>query len=162
MPPNTPIIALLLQDAAKKAELVRRKADQLASARELEHALAILDARGFELPDEALGAPIRMPSQRELEQAALVTAKSVERATGEQVERLHPAVQLLRSPGGWSVVGNLSDQVALVSDGNRVGATGIDDSWQCVFCDSHGPWSGTRCLSCGNMSDTDWVLDIEE
>jgi hypothetical protein len=131
VPPDAPIIALLLQEATKNAELVRKRAAQLASDRALENALAILDARGFQLPDGAVGAPMRMPSQRELERAAIVTAKSVERATGEQVKRLHPAVQLLRSPDGWGVVDGLSGQVMIVSDEHRTGVAGIDQSWQC-------------------------------
>lgn len=47
----------------------------------------------------------------------------------------------------------------IVTDGNRIGTSpvgnGYDPSWECGFCRNPGPWSGARCLSCGNMSDPD-------
>ena len=73
-------------------------------------------------------------------------------ATGQEIERLHPALGLVY--GEWRVVRELSEQVAYVTDGERAGYTGTDKSFMCGHCGSYGPWrNGIICLTCGVRSD---------
>lgn len=58
----------------------------------------------------------------------------------------------------WMVL-NVRGNIADVTDGKgRFGYTVLDESiadpsYRCAFCGNFGPWNGTRCLSCGQMSD---------
>lgn len=56
----------------------------------------------------------------------------------------------------WKVVSE-SGEVAVVSDGRMAGITPTTvnphGSWQCPYCHSYGPWNGSRCMTCGYMSD---------
>lgn len=56
----------------------------------------------------------------------------------------------------WKVIG-VNNEIATLTDGRLVGISPIDNnpdiSWMCPTCGSYGPWNGTRCMNCGQMSD---------
>lgn len=95
--------------------------------------------------------------ERGAQEALVVAADTVNAelrdATGEHIERLHPALELLY--GKWRLAEALSDQVARVTDGERLGYTGTDISFMCGNCGSYGPWNGVICLVCGQRSEPD-------
>jgi hypothetical protein len=149
IPPNVPIVVLLLAEAAEKAPLVEQAAARLTGRRRLDAAVKIVLAAGMTVgPGEAAGAG--------LEEAAVTVAAEVEEATGARVRDVHPAVRLLRDPERWTVVRPLANDVAYVGDGTRGGVTGTHWSWECDRCGGHGPWDGNRCVVCGNWSFPDW------
>ncbi len=58
--------------------------------------------------------------------------------------------------GRWEIVA-LHGNIATVTDGRFGGIVPIvrnpDITWECPNCGCYGPWSGVRCLTCGQMSD---------
>ena len=87
-------------------------------------------------------------------------ADDIGRALAEPAEddsvtvNFHPALALLWNPGAkWRLLEAIGPRVAVVTDGERAGIVGNDITFLCGNCGSYGPWSGTRCLSCGQMSD---------
>lgn len=60
-----------------------------------------------------------------------------------------------RVSDNWTVV-ELNNDIATVTDGKVIGRTPVGKdahyTWECPFCRSYGPWSGTLCLSCGKKS----------
>jgi len=73
----------------------------------------------------------------------------------EDVMTLYEQVCLHVDPQRWKLVG--SSDIATVTDGKFRGITPVSqcphNSWQCPYCGHYGPWNGTRCMTCGMMSD---------
>ena len=141
-PPDAPAITLVLRAAASRAAELEEDVEKLRGRRKLEVALPVVIAAaagGDESVREALVA------------AADTITTEVATATGDHVERLHPALRLLY--GSWTLVGRESSSVATVTDGERVGYTGTDLSFMCPTCGSYGPWNGVICLVCGQRSE---------
>jgi len=65
-----------------------------------------------------------------------------------------PATRLRVTPG-WDVIEEDDGPLVVVSHNGRYGVTSAsgDQNWICANCGQKGPWSGSRCLSCGRMSD---------
>lgn len=65
--------------------------------------------------------------------------------------------ELKTSAHRWTVI-SVQGNIANVTDGRLSGYTvidpkSVDPSFMCGNCGSYGPWNGTRCLTCGVMSD---------
>lgn len=73
----------------------------------------------------------------------------------ESVRTVEAAIHegLRVDPNRWRLLSTRGD-MAVVTDGRFTGATPIrdHDRMLCPICGAPGPWSGYRCLSCGNMS----------
>jgi hypothetical protein len=74
----------------------------------------------------------------------------------DDVETLKKEIFFRLDSARWRMVENKFG-IATVTDGTFGGITpvskDVDPTWQCPNCWCYGPWSGTRCLSCGRMSD---------
>jgi hypothetical protein len=142
-PPEAPAITLVLDTARSHAPGIADVAEKLYGKRKLDEALAIVRAAAAAGDKNALALP----------EAADTVSSEFGAATGQQIERLHPALGLLY--GEWTIVHSPSDRVATVTDGERAGYTGTDKSFMCGTCGSHGPWNGVICLTCGQRSEPD-------
>jgi hypothetical protein len=143
-PPEAPGITLVLTTARSQAPGIADVAQKLRGKRKLDEALAIVRAAAAAGDENALEA---------LPKSADTVSTEFGAATGQQIERLHPALGLLY--GEWTLVDVLSDRVATVTDGERAGYTGTNISFMCGNCGSYGPWNGVICLTCGQRSEPD-------
>ena len=88
--------------------------------------------------------------QTTLEQAQNAGGPDDEEITIE----VHPAFAMLWNPDDrWKLAARLGPATAVVSDGNMSGMIGTHITYVCAFCGNNGPWSGTRCLTCGRQSE---------
>jgi HNH endonuclease len=148
IPPDQPIIAMMLESAAMRAPLVERRARSRIRRRDAEEAAVVVGQCLQHEPDDEVRALLRQ------------LAEDIDRALAEPAEddsvtlELHPALALLWNPGGqWRLLETLGSRAAVVTDGQRAGVVGTDITFLCGHCGNYGPWNGTRCLTCGQMSD---------
>lgn len=134
----------MLATAKGQASAISKLVEKLRGKRKLEEALAIVRVAATEGDDDEREALLA---------AADTVTTEFGAATGGRIERLHPALGLLY--GEWTLVQALSDRVARVTDGERMGYTGTDISFMCGNCGSYGPWNGVICLTCGQRSGPD-------
>lgn len=146
-PPNTPIIAIFLQRCDQVAEAVDRRAEGLKGKASVTRALKIINAAfpGVELSAEQLAALAAVNDNAQAE---------IEAVTGTTVV-LHPSLAGVVNARGWDVVGEGANGVVTVRGSGRIGYTGPNAIMQCGSCGSHGPWNGSRCLTCGMLDDGD-------
>ena len=80
----------------------------------------------------------------------------VEKQSDQDYEALVTEIHFHLNSDKWNLVGIRGD-IATVTNGRLAGITPVNEaphySWQCPHCSSYGPWNGTRCMSCGMISD---------
>ncbi|WP_296602238.1 HNH endonuclease [Nocardioides sp.] len=160
-PPQAPIIAMLLADAAHKAPGIRAAADGAMTKAKVENAFGvILAAAGHDEAGPALLETVQaglddVAAEVDRIQTVLRQHDAAAGGSGSEVEvALHPALSLLFQSGRWKASQRLSDNVVVVHDGQGLGGyVGTSWAFACPHCGSHGPWNGTCCMTCGMMSD---------
>ncbi len=148
-PPATPVIALLLERAARLVGQIEQGAAELITKRKVDNAAAVLR-------QNALAAGVRIDKLDDFLVLLNNASFAIETAApGTKAINVRPGTTFgLIDAQRWQVIGSLSDGVNVVRDNSgRSGYTGSDYSFACPWCGSHGPWSGTRCLTCGHTSD---------
>lgn len=90
-----------------------------------------------------------------VEQSLGSALSRAELAVPDSVREVEDAIRagLHVDPDRWQLLSTRGD-VAIVTDGRFTGATPLrdHDRMRCPVCGAPGPWSGYRCLNCGNMS----------
>jgi hypothetical protein len=152
VPPETPVVSLLLEAARKRAPKVEADAKAFATKAEVDVALGVIMATA---ESGALDEEVWTVLRDAVDTVAPALQATVAPDTTVAVA-LHPAVSLLFEPSRWQIVKGDSSEVATVSDGKVVGYTGTHWSFACSFCGSHGPWNGMICLTCGHRDPPDW------
>jgi len=105
---------------------------------------------------DILGRLEAMIEQQQVTKEELVELFAETETEAEQVRELADDV-ISRLSSRWAIV-SVDHNLATASDGRIAGITWVgkqepDSSWQCWNCGFYGPWSGARCLSCGQLSD---------
>lgn len=150
IPPDQPIITMMLESAAARAPAVERRAKARMTRRQVEEAIAHIEMTLSGEPD---------PDVRELlqhlgEQMSSALKDASRDGEAEVAVEFHPALSLLWNPAGrWRLAQALGPHAVLVTDGKQAGVVGSDITYMCGNCGSYGPWSGARCLTCGHLSD---------
>jgi hypothetical protein len=152
VPPTTPRITLLLEEARARVPEVERREAEFREGRKLEDAVVVIES--------TVSKPILGADQlRQLESAARVLAPFLSGTAidhGSRTVHLHPNISVLvANADRWEIVRELASETVVVSDGRFTGVTGSDVSFLCPFCGSHGPWDGVICRTCGQRSEPD-------
>jgi hypothetical protein len=149
IPPDQPIITMMLESAARRALLIERRAQVRMTKREAEDASAKLASY---LRDEMDSDAQELLKGLELRFA--LARSAADQGAEEVTVEIHPAVSLLWNPQGrWRLLKVLGPGTAVVTNGTKVGVVGTDITYECGSCGSYGPWNGARCLTCGRLSD---------
>jgi hypothetical protein len=148
IPPDAPIITMVLESAASRAPAVERRAKAALSRRDVEDALVRIELVLREEPDDEAQSLLKELAERMTRAASRVATPD-----SEVTFEMHPALALLWNPGTrWRLVQSL-EHLALVEDGTESGIVGNDITYECGHCGNYGPWSGARCLTCGQLSE---------
>lgn len=97
--------------------------------------------------------------EKYISSALKILGKTLSPDLQAQEEEAFP-VDSIHIPGDWQI-SRIENGVAHVAlrDHSRFGITPvgptdkIDFSWLCPHCMSYGPWNGSRCMTCGRLSD---------
>jgi hypothetical protein len=143
-----PIVATLRQRAVLKAPAIARRAERFKADIELEKALVTIELH-------CTSSSRSLEERAALKQAVEIASGRIRPGGKGDPPRIHPALSLLWDRERWSVVRELSPQVAIVTDGGRHAMTRTHVSWTCSNCQSNGPWDGVICLTCGNREEPD-------
>jgi hypothetical protein len=152
LPPDTPIVSLLLELARERAPKIEADAQAFATQQKVDVALGVIMATA---ESGALDGEAKSMLRDAVDTLAPVLEDAFDSDATFKVA-LHPAMSLLFEPTRWRIVSVQSPEVATVSDGRVGGFTGTHWSFACSYCGSHGPWNGIICLTCGQRDPPDW------
>ena len=136
----TPMISLILDGAAQKADAVRKLVDEAVTRKKVASALNTLqraNENGDLTDEDKKAAKELMPFHEEVR---------TEETKGDPL-RITPLYRVLFEDEFKKVVSGP------YGTGVRPSGNLVHGSWDCPNCGSIGAWSGARCIICGMMDD---------
>lgn len=136
----SPLIQLILQRAAERADKAKTLEVKTVSKREITKALSVLE-RAHEIGE--LDDELKTALQ------SLVTFQEDQRTPemAGQTIRLTPLFEVLSEKDGWRIVRGP------YGVGGRPVGPRVHNSFDCPNCGTVSAWNGVRCVICGEMND---------
>jgi hypothetical protein len=136
----SPIIQLVLQQAAAKSEQAKALSEKTVSKRRITNALNVL-----KMADEAgeLSEELKQELQPLIEYQIQERLPELQ----DQPIQLMPLYEVVSEANGIKIV------KGRFGVGARPAGNNVHSSFNCPGCGTSGAWSGARCVVCGEMSD---------
>jgi 5-methylcytosine-specific restriction endonuclease McrA len=151
----TPLIAIVLKQARDGAANAIKAAAQTVTDRKVTGALLTLEKAAADDVLDSAALETLAGYFMKVNPNLLVAAQAKPEKTFLHIEV--PAVQerlLLTPRQSVTFSAGTAPQIVTTARGTGIEHWG-NPAFQCPVCSSYGPWSGARCLNCGQMSDPD-------